>query len=71
VNKIDSNGDAIISAVMHIASSLNFLVIAEGVETEEQAQALLKLGVHFFQGYFYSEPIEVEDIASYLSKPVI
>lgn len=71
VNKIDSNGDAIISAVMHIASSLNFLVIAEGVETEEQAQALLKLGVHFFQGYFYSEPIEVEYIASYLSKPVI
>ncbi|MDX2367458.1 MAG: EAL domain-containing protein, partial [Colwellia sp.] len=68
VNKIDSNGDAIISAVMHIASSLNFLVIAEGVETEEQAQELLKLGVHYFQGYLYSKPIEVEDIPSYLSK---
>ena len=68
VNKIDSNGDAIISAVMHIASSFDLLVIAEGVETEIQVQKLLKLGVHYFQGYYYSKPIEVEDIPSYLSK---
>lgn len=71
VNKINSNGNAIISAVTHIASSLNFLVIAEGVETEEQAQELLKLGVHYFQGYYYSKPIEIEDIPNYLSKASI
>lgn len=66
VNKLNSNGHAIISAVMHIASSLNFLVIAEGVETEEQAQELQKLGVHYLQGYYYSKPLEVEEIDSYL-----
>lgn len=71
VNKINSNGNAIISAVTQIASSLNFLVIAEGVETEEQAHELLKLGVHYFQGYYYSKPIEVEYIPSYLSKAPI
>ena len=68
VNKINSNGDAIISAVMHIASSLNFLVVAEGVENEEQAQKLLKLGVHYFQGFYYSKPLEVENIPSFLSR---
>lgn len=67
VNKINSNGDAIISAVMHIASSLDFLVVAEGVETEVQAQVLLKLGVHYLQGYYYSKPLEVENISSYLA----
>ncbi|WP_281253011.1 putative bifunctional diguanylate cyclase/phosphodiesterase [Pseudocolwellia agarivorans] len=66
VNKIDSNGKAIISAVMHIASALNFLVVAEGVETKEQAQALLLLGVHYFQGFYYSKPIEIENIPRYL-----
>jgi diguanylate cyclase (GGDEF)-like protein len=71
VNKIESNGDAIISAVMHIAASFDFLVIAEGVETELQAQKLLSLGVHFFQGYYYSKPMEAGAIASYLNKPSI
>ena len=66
VSKMNTNGHAIISAVMHIASSLDFLVIAEGVETEMQALELQKLGVHFLQGYHYSKPIEIEDIDSYL-----
>ena len=66
VNKMNTNGHAIISAVMHIASSLDFLVIAEGVETEEQAEELQKLGVHYLQGYHYSKPIEIADIDSYL-----
>ncbi len=68
VNKIDSNGKAIISAVMHIASALNFLVVAEGVETKEQAHALLQLGVHYFQGFYYSKPIEIENIQGYLKE---
>jgi EAL domain-containing protein (putative c-di-GMP-specific phosphodiesterase class I) len=68
VNKMNTNGHAIISAVMHIASSLDFLVIAEGVETEAQAKELQKLGVHFLQGYHYAKPIEVEDIDSYLTQ---
>jgi EAL domain-containing protein (putative c-di-GMP-specific phosphodiesterase class I) len=59
---------AIISTVMHMASSFNFEAIAEGIETEVQVQALLKLGVHYFQGYYYSMPIEVEDISTYLNK---
>lgn len=71
VNKMDSTGDAIISAVMHIAASFDFLVIAEGVETEIQAQKLLTLGVHYLQGYYYSKPIEVEDIPRYLNKALI
>lgn len=68
VKKIDSNGKAIISAVMHISSELNFLVVAEGIETHEQAQALLQLGVHYFQGFYYSQPIEIENIQNYLEE---
>jgi len=68
VSQMNSNGYAIISAVMHIASLLDFLVVAEGVETEVQAQELSKLGVHFLQGYYYSRPIEIEDIPDYLNK---
>lgn len=68
VNKMNGNGYAIISAVMNIASSLDFLVVAEGVETEAQAKGLSSLGVHFLQGYHFSKPMEVGNISNFLSK---
>ena len=70
VNKMNSNGYAIISAIMNIASSLDFLVVAEGVETEEQAKELSSLGVHFLQGYYFSKPMEVANISNFLSKKI-
>lgn len=68
VNNINSNGTAIISAVLHISSSLDFVVVAEGVETEEQAQKLINLGVHYLQGYHYSKPIEAISIDLFLDE---
>jgi len=66
VNNLSGNGHAIISAVMNIATSLDFLVVAEGIETEEQAKELTKLGVHFLQGYYFSKPMEKENITHFL-----
>ncbi len=66
INKLDGNGHAIISAVMNIASSLDFLVVAEGVETQAQATELSNLGVHFLQGFYFSKPIEIENITHFL-----
>jgi len=66
INKLDGNGHAIISAVMNIASSLDFLVVAEGVETQAQAKELSNLGVHFLQGFYFSKPIEIENITHFL-----
>ena len=66
VDNIDCHGGAIISAVMHIAATLGFSVVAEGVETDAQADALLKLGVHYVQGYKYSKPIESKQVNDYL-----
>jgi diguanylate cyclase (GGDEF)-like protein len=66
VNRMNGNGHAIISAVMHIATLLNFKVVAEGVETQNQEQELTKLGVNFLQGFYFSKPIEQDKIDDYL-----
>ncbi|TEW45741.1 GGDEF domain-containing protein [Psychromonas algicola] len=68
VNKLDNNENAIISAIMNISSSLNFLVVAEGVETIQQEKVLLELGVHYLQGYYYAKPLEVGHIKGYLDE---
>ena len=38
---------------------MNIKVIAEGVETEEQAAFLLQAGCSYAQGYFYSRPLPI------------
>jgi EAL domain-containing protein (putative c-di-GMP-specific phosphodiesterase class I) len=52
----DSNDEAIAIAIIQLGKSLNLSVIAEGVETEDQAAFLLRHGCNLAQGYFYSRP---------------
>ncbi len=53
----DVNDEAIAIAIIQLGKSLNLSVIAEGVETEEQAAFLLRHGCNQAQGYFYSRPV--------------
>jgi diguanylate cyclase len=47
----------VIDAVIRLAHALGFNVVAEGVETEAQRDALISLGCDHMQGYLFSEPI--------------
>jgi len=53
----DVNDEAIAIAIIQLGKSMNLSVIAEGVETAEQAAFLLRHGCRQAQGYFYSRPI--------------
>jgi len=52
---------AITSGILLMASGLGLRTVAEAVETQEAAQALLHMGCDFAQGNFFSEPLEAED----------
>ena len=49
---------ALVEAVIRIASALDLIVVAEGVEREDQIDALAALGCHRIQGYALSRPVE-------------
>jgi EAL domain-containing protein (putative c-di-GMP-specific phosphodiesterase class I) len=46
----------IIDGVARICTALGLIVIAEGVETEEEMRALRDIGIRYLQGYFFARP---------------
>jgi EAL domain-containing protein (putative c-di-GMP-specific phosphodiesterase class I) len=57
---------AIVSVIISLAHSLNLKVIAEGVETLEQAKLLKLFKCDQFQGFLFSPPVPAPDIESIL-----
>jgi len=60
---VDSEDAAITTAIVSMARSLHLLVIAEGVETEEQLSFLRERECDEMQGYYFSKPLSVGDAA--------
>jgi diguanylate cyclase (GGDEF)-like protein/PAS domain S-box-containing protein len=62
-------GDAtIVRTIIEMAHTLGFTVIAEGVETEEQANFLRLLRCEQAQGYLFAKPMPAAEYASLISK---
>lgn len=58
----DPNDAAIVSTIIAMARHLNMRVIAEGVETEEQKEYLLRQDCYEVQGYVYSPALSADDV---------
>lgn len=57
-------GLALVSTIISLAHALKLKVVAEGVETEEQARLLRLLNCDDMQGYLFSKPIPRETLES-------
>ena len=64
----DEEDVGITKAVIALAKSLNLRIIAEGVETKEQKEFLVKNGCDNIQGYLYSKPVPADEMEILLSK---
>lgn len=56
----------ILQMVVAMADKLNMPVIAEGVETKEQADFLSEIGCHIIQGYYYAKPMPISNFEEML-----
>jgi diguanylate cyclase (GGDEF)-like protein/PAS domain S-box-containing protein len=62
----DPNATTLVSTIISLARSLRLKVVAEGVETEEQAKLLRLLRCDEMQGYLFSKPLPFEQITALL-----
>jgi diguanylate cyclase (GGDEF)-like protein/PAS domain S-box-containing protein len=61
----DANSLAVTTAIIALAHSLNMEVVAEGVETAEQAAMLRSLECDSAQGYLYSPPRPIDEVLAF------
>jgi EAL domain-containing protein (putative c-di-GMP-specific phosphodiesterase class I) len=60
----------VIEAIISMSHSMNFRVIAEGIETKEQLEYLKQLGCDLGQGFLCSQPVPATDLLMLLQKGV-
>jgi EAL domain-containing protein (putative c-di-GMP-specific phosphodiesterase class I) len=62
----DAETREIVRVIIVLAHSLGLKVVAEGVETQDQANMLKELGSEMAQGYLYSKPVPSDTIEQLL-----
>lgn len=62
------NRKNILSFIISLAKWLELQVVAEGVETEKQAQMLKSMDCNYAQGYYYAKPMPLEDFENHIKQ---
>ena len=62
----DRRAFSVVSAIARLGQDLGMLVVAEGVESQEQADALFDAGVQAIQGYLYARPMPEDALLKWI-----
>jgi len=65
---LDSRSLGIVRTIISLAHNLHMSVVAEGVETADQARMLIDMGCDSAQGFFFSVPLKAEEVDTELDK---
>lgn len=65
----DRKSKILIDSIINIAERLQMSVIAEGIETREQSQALIEMGCTKGQGYYFSKPVDFDEATRLIENP--
>ncbi|MDP2158580.1 MAG: EAL domain-containing protein, partial [Nitrospirota bacterium] len=56
----------VVKTIISMAHNMKMAVIAEGVETPEQLEELRKLNCDYYQGYWFSKPLDRKGVEALL-----
>ena len=62
----DLKAQFVVQAAIHMAHGMDLLLVAEGVETEEQLNGMKDENIDFIQGYYFSKPLPQQEFLKFL-----
>jgi EAL domain-containing protein (putative c-di-GMP-specific phosphodiesterase class I) len=65
----ESLSEHIVDNVIDLGTRLGLALVAEGVETRQQADYLRSKGVDYLQGYLFGRPLPLRDFQAALAQP--
>lgn len=70
IKEIGSNAgtEKLITSIVSMARGFELEVVAEGVETQEQADFLVACGCDFLQGFLFSRPVPASEVVNFFQK---
>ena len=71
VDDTTERGKQMLCYIIGMGKTMNMRTIAEGVETTEQYEFLLKHGCDAIQGYYFAKPMSADMYEEYLKSPII
>ena len=69
--RADGTGKEMVRAIISLAASLQMIVVAEGVETEEQRDALVDLGCPMAQGYLFGAALPAAEAVALFDTKIV
>jgi diguanylate cyclase (GGDEF)-like protein len=63
-----SDGDKVLSSIVALARELRRRVVVEGVENEEDAGRLTRIGCEYAQGFLFAEPLTMRDAMHFIAR---
>ena len=67
----DRASEHIVKAIVAMCDGLDLQVVAEGIESREDAEKLKELGCGMGQGYYYGKPVDADATQAYLQSKSI
>lgn len=64
----DSKAKFVMEAAMHMIHDMKLKIVSEGVETKEQMETIVALGIDYIQGYYFSKPLPEDEFIAFVSK---
>ncbi len=68
INELDRDAQKFLFSIVSMARGLGFHIVAEGIETPQQRDFLLGLGVDYLQGFLLSKPIPSQEALKWLER---
>lgn len=66
VDELLDDTDSIIDLIINIGQRYHMKIVAEGVETKAQMETLKRYGCDYYQGYYFSKPVDGEALIALL-----
>jgi EAL domain-containing protein (putative c-di-GMP-specific phosphodiesterase class I) len=63
---VNDRAKTVMRATVAMIKEIGLKIVAEGVETKEQLDAMEALGVDYIQGYYFSKPLQEKDFLRFI-----